>query len=282
MLVWHKANARTHWLVSRCSSQVVCTSPTEPLSCRTFPWWLCCTSLCFAWEVSYFSGDFRLAEFYIRIIFVYEIFLTNRKKINHFKMPFSLCAVCYAETSWMWSSSSSFLSMQIWNKWLLRGSRGARRAESGLTSLLYFWSRLADFTASCWGCIRWAGRAVLALFCEKRSIGQTLNLRVAAVSVSSWNEQEFCVAFLPWVWRTWDGFMHFRLGTFLAFMDLFKPLILPILYWLISSSFPLPPSTSGELMNNLKDFSKKTIKYILWKVQHALSPAAIFLGIFFI
>lgn len=122
-------------------------------------------------------------------------------------------------------------------------------------------------------------------FCKKRSIRQTLNLRVAVVCVSFWNEQKFCVAFLPWVWRTWDGYMHFRLGTFLSFTDLFKPLILLILYGLISPSFPLTfhRPAGGELVNNLKHFSKKKlIKYILWRVQHAISPAAAFLGIFLI
>lgn len=155
-------------------------------------------------------------------------------------MPFSLFVVRYAETSWMWNSSSSFLSVQIWNRLLTQVVIQGEEGRICLDLKSFFWSRRWDFTASCLGCVLWAAIVIAAPFCEKRSIRQTFHLSVAVVCASCWNEQKFCVAFLPWAWRTWDGYMHFRLETFLPFTGLFKPLILLILYGLISPSFPLP------------------------------------------
>lgn len=94
--------------------------------------------------------------------------------------------------------------------------------------------------------------------------------------------RDFCVVFLPWVWRTWDGYMHFRLEAFLPFTDFF---ILSYCWFcsLISPSFPLLP-LFPQLVNNQIVWSlflkQHWWRYTRRKVQCAVNPEAIFLAAF--
>lgn len=211
----------------------VLTSRNVPY--RPFPGGYIAFLCAFACEIS--VKIFNSAEFSRRIIFLYELFLTNRKNklstvLRHrlvsllFVMQRPLgCEIHPPLPSLRRSGLNDFSEGQMG-----RGGRNLSwpqilvlKQTRGLHSFL--------FRACSWG---WS--SCCGFFLGGKEYLADPESRAAVVWVSlEWTG--ISSGFLPWVWRTWDGFMHFRLGTFLPFRDLLKPLTPLIIHGLIPPHF---------------------------------------------